>query len=584
MLSNRLLLELAVQDGLTPVLNHQIAQAKALQKAYSAAASIAKSANFQATGKMAMPKAGGLSLGQSGQSGDSGLSSLFTASTKLGLVAGAAALAFGAITTSVNAISEAAQLQNDALTAAGNVARNLGGSLETSRRIVEGAQDDIQRYASALPGDTKTYQQTFNGLVGSIAKFRKDPEDLTKTTLELTRRIGAQAATTGTDANVMSRSIAAVFAGNKSVGELRQIEGFGRWEGFFDELTNNSKAAGLDQKQIKNWDPKKRFEILKKSIEGATSEELLKAFENSVDGLYQTIKDKYTSPYSGLFGVMRKIVQKDGTQRTVMDSVKTMLTTFKEYQDAFGEIGALLGLGTDPMQTMINLVDGITDTIAKMGEGAKKLMGSDMMDFEKVLEIGVGLGAMVGEWIGSLVASIFSPKGLMTIGNLALGLLGAAFGLLWGVIKGLLGGLWNGWKPLLNDLGVIVKQALIDLGNFIKNQLMGAVTGFGIQAANSTLNGPGSFLGGAAMDLASMTPLGKPIEDVKGAMGTLLEKTVGTSLGLPTIKPDGPQKPDVTNTVSFNVPQGIKEPEQLAAYVLDSLNNQFGQRQQEALA
>lgn len=552
---NKILLELAIKDGLTPVLNAQVARAKELQKEYSNAARVARAANFAQTGKWALPKTG--ALGMPGNP-----MAMATGAIAAGLSV------YGAATSFIGKIVEGARMQNDALRVASDISTRMGVSFRESKAIVEQSQADIQRLASSLPGSTKDYQEVFNGIAVAISKNAQgDKERFRKDALDLTKRFGAMGAIVGADATDTGQAVNRFLSGTATFGEISRVDGIQKNTGFVDTFRSTASEMGLNVERSKTWSFAQRLEVMKKAAEKAMPDSLLDEFSNSVDGLYQTIKDSFVSPISGAFGVLRKVGTRDN--RTVMDATKSLLSGTKRMLDSLTAIGKALGFTSDPMAMAIDFIDGITDAVSKMAIRLEAMQSG--LSRASTIAGSIRLNKIVmesfGEWVGQAVGWVFTPQGLGTIAKMVANIILGIGNFTNGVLGGLLGRVTRGWGGLAVDIVRDIWEAIKDLGRKIAE---------GIAALNP-LNALTSMVTGAASFLPGSDLIGGAIQGAGGMLENM------TGLDLPGIGPEKPKAP-VTNNVSFVLPETTSDPQAIAQAVLDRLNSLYSTAVSEGLA
>ena len=275
---------------------------------------------------------------------------------------------------------------------------------------------------------------------------------------------------------------------------------------------------------------------------------------------------------------MRDIVGKDGVTRNVMDATKSLLKSLESFQTSLGKVAKTLGLSTDPMAILIDIIDNIRygiDTLA-LGLGRVSKVADEWGNWAGVGELGFQIGEMVGVWIGKMIAKAFSPQGLMTIGNVALGLLGAIPGLLWGMIKGAFMGLVDAWKPVVDGLVQMIRDGITSLGARIRDTI-GSMALSSLVPGGSAIAGAGSFLSGGILE----GPMRSVADGIKGVTGI----DVGGMMGLPSApKPtEAAGAKTSTNNISINTPPGVTDPKAVAMFVVDYLENGYRAITQETL-
>lgn len=570
---NKILLELAIKDGLTPVLNAQIAQAKELQKAYSQAARLARADTFTKTGKWALPTTG--TKGTQGIMGTVG--SITALGGQVAAIAGTAMAVYGAASGFISSIAEGARMQNESLRVASDISTRLGVTFRESRAIVEQSQADIQKLASALPGSTKDYQQVFNGIAVAVAKNAQgDKARFNKEALDLTKRFGAMSAIVGADATDAGQAINRFLSGTATFGEISRIDAIQKNTGFVDTFRSTASSMGLNVERSKQWSFAQRMAVLQKAAEKAMPDELLDEFSNSVDGLYQTLKDSFVSPVSGMFGVLRKVSQRD--DRTVMDAVKSLLSSTKRFFENMGSIAKALGLTDDPMAYAIDTIDTIASLMNRFSVGIEAIKDrfSRLSSFEAQLATADSLGYALGEWLGSLASKLFSPQAIQAAlrgDGLTKATIVGLGSMVNGFFSGLAKGLVNSWSPVVTSFINDLKAAFSALGRELASRLPGLVGS--MVPGSSVVTGLGSFISPLVPE--PVKALGaKANEALKGATG------IDLGIGLPeTPKPQASST--ITNQLSFVLPETTSDPQAIASVVIDRLNGLLGTARAEVL-
>lgn len=292
-------------------------------------------------------------------------------------------LAIARVNALTDALGEAASIETQQIASASDIATNLGISMEQSRSIVNDTAKEIARVAAALPGETQGYNEIFNAISGAVSDQIKYPEEFQRTSLELTKRIGALAAIRGQPTSDAGSQAMRLLAGTVGYGEARASFDFLQKNPMLQKAIERQAAAlGTSVDQWKTMAADMRLEIFQKALSEAAPDQLFEAFSGTAEDYIQGLKTRFFDPSIGIFGMMREVSSRGN--RTVLDAAKGSLGAFSALLDSLGELEWAL----DPLAGLIDFFDGVTRFLS----GAQQWISSGSLPSG-----GIDLGAISGQ-------------------------------------------------------------------------------------------------------------------------------------------------------------------------------------------
>ncbi len=382
-------------------------------------------------------------------------------------------------------LNEVMDIQQGNIATAGTLMKLVGFTFKEASDYIDQFSSNMAKVASTLPGATSDYVKLGKGIMDNLVPAFKtlngsfDKKGYTEALNDITRDAGFLASANKTDIGLTSQGISKFLAG-RSVKELAQSKFFEDNPAILSLIESEADKLGID---LEKSTERQRVDILRTVL--ATPKEVLLASSNSLSGLIEGFKSSLIDPNTGLFGLMRDLSEKSGSQtalHSITDAVKSLIGEgglFEQTSKALAGLGIVLG---DPMVKLKSAADDFTESVKQITsifqEFNNRRPGQTLDDSKETLEEDLKY------YFSNLFDFTTLGKSLAKIVN---GIFNGIFAFIWsGGLQSLIGGIAKGLGAFLTNLdwsvyatilsGILVKKyltiAFIKLGALIATRIL----------------------------------------------------------------------------------------------------------------